>query len=59
MIKESELLRRAVKWISDERRDNADAKTGALIDEAGKRFNLSPLQMNSLLRLLKDSETKE
>jgi hypothetical protein len=59
MITESELLRRAVRWISDQRKDKPHAKTSLLINEAGMRFNLTPIQLDSLHRMLKNEETKE
>lgn len=54
MISDGELLRRAVKWISEQRSENPDIPTSTLLDEVGKRFNLSPLQIDSLLRILRD-----
>lgn len=40
-----ENLRRAVRWLSDERRHDA-----AAIEEASRRFDLSPLEEEFLLR---------
>lgn len=54
MIKNTELLKRAIKWISDQRQEFPEKKLHALLDEAGRRFNLSPLQIDSLLRILKE-----
>lgn len=56
MIKESELLRRAVRWISDQRKDKPDIKLAKLIDDASMRFNLNALQQETLYRLLKNPE---
>jgi len=43
-----ENLRRAVKWISDERQARPDAKLAKLLDEAGLRFDLSPAEQEWL-----------
>lgn len=49
---EGEALRRAVRWISDQRRDNPQARLAKLIDEAAQRFDLSPLESEYLFRAL-------
>lgn len=56
MIQDNELLRRAVRWVSEQRTEYPEKKIGPILDEAGQRFNLSPLQMDTLLRTLKDEE---
>jgi hypothetical protein len=43
-------LRKAVEWITDQLRENPAANRSALIDEAGRRFDLSPLQAEFLFR---------
>ncbi len=35
-------LRNAVKWISEQRKENPEASLQSLIEKAGVRFNLSP-----------------
>ncbi len=50
----SELLRRAVVWISETRAENPGRSTAAIIDEASMRFNLSPLDSDALSRLFSD-----
>lgn len=35
-------LRNAVKWISEQRKENPDASLQHLIEKAGVMFNLSP-----------------
>lgn len=37
-----ENIRRAVKWISDQREENPDRPIGRLIQEACRQFNLTP-----------------
>jgi hypothetical protein len=45
-------LRRAVKWVSEERKYNPDKEQKALIEEACTKFDLSPLDADFLLRKL-------
>lgn len=51
VMPQSELLRRAVKYVSDERADNPEKKLASIIDDASMRFNLSPLDSEALHRL--------
>ncbi len=39
---EGDDLRKAVKWISEQRVDDPDKSLPALVEAAGLRFNLSP-----------------
>ena len=48
----SELLQRALRWISDERRARPQASTMALVEDASIRFNLSPAQSEWLMSTL-------
>jgi hypothetical protein len=43
-------VRQAVHWIAERLRERPDADRLALIDEAGRRFGLSPLQTDFLYR---------
>ena len=45
---EGESLRRAVRWISDQYRDDPDAGFRKLIEQAAVRFDLSPLEVDFL-----------
>jgi len=45
-------LRKAVKWVSDERMYNPEKRLKALIEEACLKFNLSPVDADFLLRKL-------
>ena len=49
---EGESLRQAVRWISERRRDDPKVKLSQVIDEASKRFDLSPVEADFLLREL-------
>ena len=48
-LPEGELLRRSVRWISEQRESPNRPSLAELIDEAGKRFNLSPKESEFLL----------
>lgn len=43
-------LRKAVKWIAETAKEDPDRPRQSLIDEAGVKFNLSPMDMEFLLR---------
>ena len=45
LLPQGEALRRALRWLSDERRHDAQA-----IEEAARRFDLTPLEEEFLLR---------
>lgn len=49
-------LRKAVKWVSDERKYNQGKELKALIEEACLKFNLSPVDADFLLRTLLEQE---
>ncbi len=52
VMPEGENLRRAVRWISEQRQESAATSTADLIDQAGRRFDLSPVEQVSLMHLL-------
>ncbi|MBN2141328.1 MAG: hypothetical protein PHV85_06465 [Desulfovibrionaceae bacterium] len=56
IMPQSELTKKAVKWISDKRRDDAGARLAQLIEQAAMRFNLSPKDVEFLQRFFKDQE---
>jgi hypothetical protein len=45
-------IRQAVKWIDDQLQDNPQADRVKLLDEASRRFDLSPLDQDFLFRHL-------
>lgn len=45
-------IKSAIKWIDDQLRDNPDANRVKLIDEASRRFDLSPADADFLFRHL-------
>ncbi len=53
---QGENLRRAVKWISDQRRDDPEVSVNALIDRACLTFNLTPAEAAALEELLRGDD---
>jgi hypothetical protein len=53
---EGEELRKAVKWISEERKYNPGKKINTLVEEASLKFDLSPKDADFLLRTLLEKE---
>ena len=51
ILSSSELLRRAVAYLDEELRSHPEKRLASLIDEAGMRFNLSPLDTEALYRI--------
>ena len=43
LIEHGELVRRALEYVQEERCRRPDAPLSSLLDEAGMRFNLTPL----------------
>ncbi len=54
---EGEDLRRATRWISDERLDNAAASLSDLIEQACAKFDLSPKDGEFLARFFSEKNT--
>lgn len=54
---DGESLRQAVRWISERRRDDPKLKLSQAIDEASKRFDLSPMEADFLFRELTQHST--
>jgi nucleotide-binding universal stress UspA family protein len=53
IIPSSESLHRALRWISERRREKPDSPSLELVDEAGREFDLSPSQQEWLLATLR------
>jgi len=51
-------IKQAVKWIDDQLTDRPDADRLKLVDEASRRFDLSPLDTDFLLRHLSERARK-
>ncbi|MEZ4524973.1 MAG: hypothetical protein R2941_03525 [Desulfobacterales bacterium] len=48
---QGEDIRRAVKWISEERKDHPEKDLQKLIDQACTQFDLSPAEADYLIRV--------
>ena len=49
-------LRRAVKWVSEERKYNPEKEVKTIVQEACMKFDLSPIDADFLLRHLLEEE---
>ena len=52
-------IKQAVKWIEDQLQDHPGADRVKLIDDASRRFDLSPLDADFLLRQLNERAPKK
>ena len=50
---EGEQIRKAVRWISEEKQASPEKNHLKLLEEAGIKFNLSPVEEEYLARMLK------
>lgn len=53
VIPQGEEIRKAVKWISDMRRDDPAKDPRKLVEQACLKFNLSPLEAEYLAKFIK------
>lgn len=49
---QGEALKKAVQWISEERKKNPDINLAVLVDKTAFRFDLSPKDSEFLLRFV-------
>ncbi|MBQ3060072.1 MAG: hypothetical protein IJD16_07145 [Desulfovibrio sp.] len=56
LIPQGELVRKAAAYINEERTANPQKSLAALLDEAGMRFNLTPLDAQALERLFRQDK---
>lgn len=54
LVEHGELVRRAVEYVEEERKSRPDVPLARLLDEAGMRFNLSPLDGQRLSRVFEE-----
>jgi hypothetical protein len=52
----SEQLKKAIKWISEKRKQTPDINLAKLVDDAGFQFDLSPKDSQFLLRFVKNDD---
>lgn len=51
---QGDAIRKAVKWISEERREGTDQESARLVNQAAVKFNLSPKDVDFLTRFVKE-----
>jgi hypothetical protein len=51
-------LKKAVKWISEKRKENPDINLSKLVDDAGFQFDLSLKDSQFLSRFVKDDNSQ-
>jgi hypothetical protein len=51
-----EQLKKAIKWISEKRKETPDINLVKLVDDAGFQFDLSPKDSQFLLRFVKNDQ---
>ncbi len=56
LVEHSELVRRALEYVQEERCRRPGVPLSSLLDEAGMRFNLTPLDAVQLARLFSETE---
>ncbi len=56
IVPQGEDVRRAVKWISEMRKDDPAADPRKLVEEACLKFNLSPMDAEYLGRWVKETK---
>ena len=50
-----ELIRKAAAFVAESRKEQPERSLESILDEAGMRFNLTPLDSEALYRLFTDS----
>lgn len=58
ILPEGEQLRRAVKWISDQRTENPEFALFSLIEKACLKFDLTPKDGEFLIRHITEQDSK-
>ena len=56
IMPEGELLRRAAVWICEERAARPERPLHSCLDEAGMRYNLSPMDQRMLAELFRNGK---
>ena len=51
---QGEAIRKAVKWISEERQSGSSANDSRLVEQAAVKFNLSPQEVEFLTKFVKE-----
>lgn len=56
ILPDGEQFRRAVKWISDQRVEDPEAKLGPLLEQASLKFDLSPKDEDFLINFFTEKK---
>jgi hypothetical protein len=56
IMPQGEDLRKAVKWISEERQSSSSKKLAKLVEEASVKFDLSPADGEFLFKFFKEQK---
>ncbi|MCR5563930.1 MAG: hypothetical protein K6F46_11325 [Desulfovibrio sp.] len=59
IISQSELVRKAAAYITEERAQDPKKDLSKLLDDAGMRFNLTPLDAAALERIFREEPDKK
>uniref|UniRef100_B8DJL2 Uncharacterized protein n=1 Tax=Nitratidesulfovibrio vulgaris (strain DSM 19637 / Miyazaki F) TaxID=883 RepID=B8DJL2_NITV9 len=59
VIPHSELVKRAAAWVAEHRAEQPSRPLADLVDEAGARFNLGPMETEMLLDLFRGCHTDQ
>lgn len=54
---EGDALRKAIRWVGEQRRERPEARLSELVDRAGKAFDLSPTEAEWLWTMLTERRT--
>lgn len=58
IMPQGEDLRKAVKWISEERQSSPQRKLAKLVEEASVKFDLSPVDGEFLFKFFREQKEK-
>ena len=59
LIEHGELIRHALEFVLEERKEHPQKTLSDIMDEAGMRFNLTPLDTQALHRLFEETKTEK
>lgn len=57
IMPQGELVRKAVAFIAEQREQHPEKSLACLLDEAGMRFNLTPLDATAIERLFQKKDS--
>jgi hypothetical protein len=54
-LPKGESIRKAAQWITEMKKESPSSKLSTLIEQAGRRFDLTPIQQEALLTWLTEN----